>query len=259
MKETSDQERSIDTVSIDRKTLAKIADSYALRAGFLLSDSVNDVGFTLTRLVGFDGADPVYFTFFDGLTLETVIAICDGAQTETWTSLDNFLLKLREEGRFPTEDDYQNEPSPEQSADTYVETDLRYLHGAQGDYLNDPGYRRFLNNFEQEIVDTAIADFCQRFPNASPLPTSGMIVGEGEHLCLVLHAGKGLLARYCFSINQTDRPGCFDLHFVSDDRAEFEPDEAHAATLVPGKGGYLAAPVKGRGTKCTNRKKKRKK
>jgi hypothetical protein len=160
--------------------------------------------------------DQVYFDFFTGLTLETAIAICSSADIESWSSLDEHMSELRAEGRLPTASEVQEMPEP--AADTLIETDLRYLHGARADYLIDPGYMRFLNNFKQEIVDTAIADFNQRFPNASLKPESGIFLNNaGETLGLFsekLNRIGRLLAMYRLSINQTDRPGLLDLYFV---------------------------------------------
>jgi hypothetical protein len=74
-----------------------MAESYASEIGFKLSGS-DTVGFTLSRwfgAVGLDDADQIYFILFEGLTLETAIAICDGANRDSWASLDDALVYLR--------------------------------------------------------------------------------------------------------------------------------------------------------------------
>jgi hypothetical protein len=175
-------------------------------------------------LVRYFGSNKTPLCFFHRLPLEAVSAIVCRANDNTWGLLDELLVSESLKGYEyepesaddnPTEDDDLEESEPESTADTYadtyVETDLRYLRGAGADYLNDPGYRRFLKRHNQKIVDTAIADFNQRFPNAPSKPESGTIITDAEQLGLYGGKPERAIAVYRLSINQT---GALDLHFV---------------------------------------------
>jgi hypothetical protein len=224
---TNGAQRLTDTVTIDRETLTDLAGAYIYTDFHVIEN--RDGTFDLVR--NYDGTP---LCFFHRLPLEAVSAIICRADDNTWGLLDELLVSESLEGYEyeyepesaddnRTEDD-DLEESESEPADTHlhVETDLRYLRGAGADYLNDPGYLRFLKNHTQEIAVPAIADFNRRFPDAPSKPDSGIITNNGEQLGLYGGKPERAIAVYRLSINQT---GALDLHFA---RAEQAADGLNA-------------------------------
>jgi hypothetical protein len=102
---TSVQQRSRNTISMERDTLFRMAKRYAGEADFCLCGDDN-VGFTLSRWFEGDNGAGESLTFFEGLTLEVAIAICAGVYVPAWVSVDYFMNTAKSEGAFLCEGDH---------------------------------------------------------------------------------------------------------------------------------------------------------